>query len=322
MAGNSHGALIVAGGTDFPTPLFEGGAKVWYDTVHVLERGAAAWATPLRLPNPLAYAAAASADERLLLAGGSDAARHYAAVHALEWKDGALQLTALPPLPGPTAMARGAVASRIFYVVGGQAAPDAVEASRAVLALDLDATHLGWQALPPLPGPGRILPAVAAQAGQLLIASGASLSADAAGRATRQSLADAYAWTPVPPTSTRDAAGITRGSWRRLADVPRAVIAASAAPFGQSFIAVFSGDDGALAAQVAELRDRHPGFSRDILAYDIDADTWTSWGAMPQGLVTTMAVPMDDAIVIVGGEDRPGHRSASVLRGRAGVRPR
>ena len=100
------------------------------------------------------------------------------------------------------------------------------------------------------------------------------------------------------------------------------MIAASAAPFGQSFIAVFSGDDGALAAQVAELRDRHPGFSRDILAYDTDADTWTSWGAMPQGLVTTMAVPMDDAIVIVGGEDRPGHRSASVLRGRAGVRPR
>jgi N-acetylneuraminic acid mutarotase len=94
------------------------------------------------------------------------------------------------------------------------------------------------------------------------------------------------------------------------------VIAAPSAPLGSSRIVVFGGDDGALAARVAELGDRHPGFSRDVLAYDIAANTWTSIGTMPRSLVTTTAVPVGDAIVIAGGEDRPGHRSAAVLRGR------
>src|SRR4051794_14537917 len=38
FAGVSNGALLVAGGTNFPGKKpWEGGAKVWYDTVYVLE---------------------------------------------------------------------------------------------------------------------------------------------------------------------------------------------------------------------------------------------------------------------------------------------
>ena len=82
MAGNSHGALLVAGGTDFPAPPTEGGAKVWYDTVHVLEPGASSWTSTTPLPHPLAYAAAATTADRVVLAGGSDATQHYADVRS------------------------------------------------------------------------------------------------------------------------------------------------------------------------------------------------------------------------------------------------
>lgn len=316
--GLSHGALLVDGGTDFPVSLFDGGSKVWYDSVYVLEPGASAWRLTSTLPHRLAYAATASASNRILLAGGSDETRHVADAFALEWVDGTLRRTALPPLPAPLAMAGAAVVGQTLYVAGGHDAPASAQASNLVMALDLQTPDAGWQALPPFPGPGRILPVVVAQAGQLFVASGASLSPGANSGIVRHYLTDAYAWTPEAeatiPAAAADA--ITRGSWRRIADVPRAVTAAPAAASGQTHIIVFGGDDGTLADRVTELEDSHPGFSRDVLAYDVAADNWTSVGSMPEGLVTTAAVPLGDAIAIVGGEDRPGHRSASAHRRR------
>ena len=37
-AGVSGGALLAGGGAHFPTPLFEGGSKVWVDSVFALKR--------------------------------------------------------------------------------------------------------------------------------------------------------------------------------------------------------------------------------------------------------------------------------------------
>jgi hypothetical protein len=68
-AGVSHGAVIVAGGTNFPVPLAEGGAKTWYDAVHLLEPGASAWSTPHQLPRPRAYAANGTIGHLLVPAG-------------------------------------------------------------------------------------------------------------------------------------------------------------------------------------------------------------------------------------------------------------
>ena len=44
FAGVSNGALIVAGGANFPDKKpWEGGGKVWYDTVFVLQRPDGEW---------------------------------------------------------------------------------------------------------------------------------------------------------------------------------------------------------------------------------------------------------------------------------------
>ncbi len=76
---------------------------------------------------------------------------------------------------------------------------------------------------------------------------------------------------------------------------------------------VLGESDGALAAREAELKDEHPGFSRDVRMYDRAGKRWTSIGAMPASLVTTGCAWWGNELVIPGGEDRPGHRSARVI---------
>jgi len=51
-AGVSGGALIVAGGANFPDKRpWEGGTKIWYDRIFVLEPAASTWRTVGRLPH-------------------------------------------------------------------------------------------------------------------------------------------------------------------------------------------------------------------------------------------------------------------------------
>lgn len=301
--GISGETLIVAGGTDFPISLFKGGAKVWYDDVYALPRGANAWIRQtMKWPRPIGYAGVASIDDGVIVAGGSDGQRNTAEAWLMRWVDGSVRREALPPLPSPVAMAGAAAIGRTIFVIGGQAAPNATHALNVVWMLDLARTPRRWRSIDPLPGPGRILPAVASQAGRVIVASGAELIARPDGTTGRRYLTDAFAWTP------------TLG-WQPIAAPPRPIVAAPSIAWGDSQILVFGGDDGEHAERVQELREAHPGFSRKLLAYDVKANKWTSAGTLPAGLVTTNAVRDGDRVIVAGGEDRPGHRVADVRTG-------
>jgi N-acetylneuraminic acid mutarotase len=304
IAGISGDTLIVAGGTDFPISLFKGGAKVWYDDVYALPRGAKAWIRQaVKWPRPIGYAAVASLDgDGVIVAGGSDGQSNTADVWLMRWVDGAVQREALPALPSPIAMAGAAAIGRTIFVAGGQDAPNATRALNTVWALDLAGTPRQWRAIEALPGPGRILPVVASQAGRLIVASGAELIARPDGTTGRRYLTDAFAWTP------------SRG-WQPIAATPRPVVAAPSMAWGQSHVLVFGGDDGEHAERVQELREAHPGFSRALFAYHASTNTWASIGTLPTGLVTTNVVRRGDRVIIAGGEDRPGHRVADVRTG-------
>jgi len=304
FVGVGEGALIVAGGAHFPAPLFEGGEKVWVDTIFVLEPGADAWASGSSLDRPLAYGASVTADDGIICIGGCDAERCYAQVFRLRRVNAEIQRTPLPDLPRPCAMTSGAMIGDSVYVAGGQDSPAATGALSNFWRLDLNKAELGWEELDPWPGPARILPVAAAQDGAFYLISGAELLAGPDGKVKRRYLTDAYGFRP-------------KTGWEKVAGVPRAIVAAPAVGYGESHILVFGGDDGENADRVWELKDEHPGFSRDILAYHTITDTWSRMGTVPAGLVTTAAVQWQDGIVIPGGEDRPGHRSASVHKGRA-----
>lgn len=306
MAGVSNGALLVIGGSYFNVPVWDGGTKLWLDTVYALEPNATEWKLAGRLAHPLAYGGAVTMDDGVIVIGGSDGVRHYAEVFRLRYVNGRLEQTALPALPQGLANFGAALLGKTIYVAGGQSAPTSTEAMKILWSLDLNASEPKWKTLEPLPGAARILPVVAAQDGAVFVISGAELSASAEGKAVRRYLTDGWRWQPDK-------------GWSRIADAPSAVVAAPAHPLGQSHIAVFSGDDGANAQRIFELKDNHPGFRRDVLAYHTITDTWTKLGALPMSLVTTAAALWQGEIVISGGEDRPGHRSAQVLTARLRV---
>lgn len=64
-----------------------------------------------------------------------------------------------------------------------------------------------------------------------------------------------------------------------------------------------------------KLQSTHPGFSREVIAYDIDQDTWSVAGLIPyETPVTTTAVNWENGILIPSGEIRAGVRTPRILK--------
>ncbi len=78
---------------------------------------------------------------------------------------------------------------------------------------------------------------------------------------------------------------------------------------GHSHIFVLGGADGSLFFKANDLKDAHPGFPKEALAYHTITDTWTSAGTMPANHVTTTALKWGSRIIIPSGEVRPRVRS-------------
>lgn len=296
FAGTSGGALLVAGGANFPGARpWEGGTKTWHDSIFVLENGEGPWRLADRLPRPLGYGVSVTHGDGVVCAGGSDASGHHRDTFRLRCQDGAICTEALPPLPRPTANLCGAILGDTLYVAGGIAAPDATSALKTFWALDLSDPGPRWRELQPWPGPARMLAVAGAQDGAFFLFGGADLTADADGKPQRIWLRDAYRFRPTD-------------GWTRIADMPRPAVAApSPAPaIGQSHLLILGGDDG---SQISTPPAEHQGFPRDVLAYHTITDTWAKMGKVPFSLVTTPSVQRGASIIIPGGEARPGVRS-------------
>jgi N-acetylneuraminic acid mutarotase len=302
FAGTSGGAVIVAGGANFPQGRpWEGGRKVWHDRIFILEEGAAAWRVAGRLPRPLAYGAAVSHVGRVVCIGGSDAGSHHAEVFSMRRDGESVAITKLSPLPRPLAMHCAAVVGDRVFVAGGAESPQATEAACSLLSLDLADPAATWTAIEPWPGPGRILATAGAIEGRLCVVGGAGLVPGVERGAERIWLRDAYLYDPVT-------------GWTRLPDLPRPVVAAPspAVAIGGDALVILGGDDG---GQVDREPATHRGFRRDPLAFDVASHAWRSLADMPFALVTTATVRWKGGFVVPGGESRPGIRSTEVWHG-------
>ena len=313
--------LIVAGGANFPEqPPWEGGEKVWHDTVWALADPTAAWQPAGRLPRPLGYGIAVSYAGQLWCVGGGDRETHCATSFALQWNPTTSRVqvsdNALPPLPQPVAFGAGILVGSRLYVAGGQVSPTATEALGLFCSVDLaaladDGAPPTWQLHRPWPGPPRILPVLGSQAGKVYLFSGAELlpAVEQPGTASRRFLRDAFVYDPASD------------SWSDITGPPRPLVAAPspAVPVGFSQLLVLPGDDGELFGQ--ELADRHPGFPRGLLQYDTITDRWQAAGSLPAlvtpaataaAVVTTPTVSWRGQTVIPSGEVRPGVRTPTV----------
>ncbi len=299
FAGVSGGALLAAGGANFPDKKpWEGGKKIWYDTVFVLEKPDAAWKVAGKLPRPLGYGVSVTWRDSVVCVGGSDANQHYADCFRLGWRGGKLEMKPLPVLPRTIANMSGALLADTLYIAGGIEKPDSTSALKKFYALDLAAKQPVWRELEPWPGAARMLAVAAVQDGSIFLASGTDLHAGPDGKPMRTYLRDAYRFTPGK-------------GWKRIADLPRAAVAApSPAPtVGATQFLVMSGDD---AAQLTVAPTEHKGFPKSILTYDASKDAWRELGETPAPRATVPTAQWNGAWLVVSGEQRPGIRSPEV----------
>lgn len=299
FAGTSHGALLVAGGANIVGDKWkEPFVKKWYDSVFVLETAGGQWKQAGKLPRPLGYGVSVSFEDSVACFGGSDADGHHTTSFRLKWKDGKLRTTPLPPLPRPCANACGALIGSTVYIAGGIEAPTSTTALHSFWSLDLSAPEPIWQELEPWPGPERMLAVAGVFEDSFYLFSGAKLTAGPDGKPVREFLRDAYRYTPGH-------------GWKRLADLPRAAVAAPSpacpTPWG---LLVFTGDDG-LNVQFQPV-DQHPGFPKNALAYDPKSAVWSVSEVVPFSRATVPVVWWRDQWVIPNGEVRPRVRTPEV----------
>jgi len=297
-AGTSHGSLVTAGGANFPDKKpWEGGKKVWYDTVYALDRPGGEWRVAGRLPRPLGYGVSVSFRDRVVCVGGSDADRHYADAFTVEVVKGKFSVKNLPPLPVTMANGCGALVGDLLYVAGGQEKPDSTSALSRVYVLGLGDQTPAWKEVPGFPGEGRILAAAASHDGSFWVFGGASLHPDAKGQPVRTYLRNAYRYDP-------------QHGWRRVADLPRPAVAApSPAPTSPRGIFILGGDDG---SQVGVPPGQHKGFAKDVQLLATPYSGWVSAGSLTAPRVTAPSVSWAGGWVVVNGEMRPGVRSPEV----------
>lgn len=327
IVGIADKALVVAGGSNFPEGRpWDGATKIWHDRIFILRQPDGEWQElSQRLPQPLASPIAITIPEGILVIGGGDGEKHFSEVYLLKLNGDRVEFVEYPSLPEPLALASGAKLGKVVYVAGGITDPKATAASPNFYALDLDvpADKRKWKKLETWPGPPRMLAAAAGQDDGFYLFSGTDLRAGPDGAPVRTYLTDAYRYDPK------------KKEWKKVCDVPRpaAAVASPAPTMGNSHILLLGGDTGEFASRVSEIKDDHPGFQRDVLAYHTTTDTWTNFGDMPRvkgpdpanqpnegvwppavtGAAWWKGDDGKERLVVPSGEVRPGVRTPRVL---------
>ena len=310
-AGVSGGALICMGGANFPDAMpWEGGKKIWYDRIYILEKGASSWKLASeKLPRPMAYGVSVTYDNRIVLAGGSDAVRHYGDVFTVVYENGKIHFDTLASLPFTLANMTGTLTGDHLFIAGGHSSADALPL-KSFLALNLsgDQKSQKWVSLPPWPGPARMQAVSASLQNKFFLFSGIELVDKANGERVRVILKDAYQFTP----GEQD---FLKGAWTKVSDMPRGVAAGpSPAPTLGSDHILFP---GGLDDKTAQHKDpaTFPGFVTDLVAYHVKRGKWLKLGELPANStrVTVPAVKWGEKWVIINGEVGPGKRSPKVF---------
>ena len=311
FAGVSNGALICMGGANFPEAMpWDGGKKVWYDNIYILEKGASSWKlAEEKLPRPIAYGVSFTYGNQIILAGGSDATTHYDDVISVTYNNGKIVFDTLPSLPFPLANMTGALVGDYLFIAGGNKGINTPPLNTFLgLNMQRPMSEREWSTLEPWPGPPRMQAVSASLNDQFFLFSGIDLPV-AEDLTKRQILSDAYKFTPDKNSNTLS------GKWTRLREMPRGVAAGPtpAPTMGSDHILFPGGLDGTTASNKDPRK--FPGFRTDLLAYHAQSDSWLAFGDLPEKStrVTVPAAKWNGEWVIVNGEIGPGKRSPKVF---------
>lgn len=308
FVGVHENALIVAGGANFPEPIWaDETKKVWRDTIYALveEGGGRQWKTVGSLPKPTGYGAAVSTPGGIVCIGGNDAEATFDDVFLLRWNaaNESIETLEFPRLPKPCAYGQAALIGSTIYVAGGQSGVELNSAMKNFWSLDLsfqnEPANFKWREREPWPGESRAFNLTVRQHNGydecVYVISGRRQNG-----AEVEFLKDVWEYSPK------------NAQWRRRRDAPQCVMAGAGVGYGQSHLFVLGGADGSLFDKASELKDNHPGFPKEAFAYHTITDTWTSAGPTPRNHVTTIPVNWNGRIVLASGEIRPRVRTTAV----------
>lgn len=334
FAGSTEGAVIVAGGCNFPDkPVRDGGNKVFHKDIFVLPPTARKWITAGALPEGMAYGASVSIPDGLLCIGGNNADGISNKSFVLAWHNQRIEQTDYPDLPFPLTLCSAAVYNNVVYLAGSRTSD-----RNANFFFRLNLNNKGkagfqWEILPDFPGAIRNNPIVVVQSGKVYLLGGFTPSTES---------------LPAKTSETGLAYNPETSSWKETSKVSLdgnttiALQGASALPIADDRILVIGGVNRELfedavhqeyigaKAHTKEEKERFAAwkkayyshdvqwyrFNREILIYHTKTNTWSCVGIYPFPPPAGAAiVPYADGWLVINGEMCPGIRSEKVYYG-------
>lgn len=327
LGGPHNGVVLAAGGANFPEGLpWEGGKKIWTDAIFILENGQ--WrVSSITLPMRLGYSASVATPQGVLSIGGNNEDLVSDKVFLMAYNNATKEVEIInyPRLPEPLAFSSAVVEDGMVYVVGGN---NQQGSTNSFYRLSLNEPQQ-WEQLEDFPGSARALHATAVQETQttkkLFVIGGRQERNGQKSEALTSYLS--YDFKKQTWTNEGDVL---------IDDATKVLMGASAEVMGSMHIMVYGGSDEVLFDELEtiglkladqpteDLRDEltsrrddilntHPGFSRDILAYNTITKKWFKYASLPSEIpVTALAFKNNDGFTMVSGEVSPGIRTSHV----------
>jgi len=334
LAGPVSGAIgelvMVAGGANFEsTPPWKGGIKSYHDDIYLLTQksdGSFSWSvSQIKLPFPMAYSACITMKDGFVSLGGENSGGPLKAVFRYSLKKGQVAIDKLPDLPEELSAAGTTLAGNRIFVAGGL---NKTGESNAFYALSLAGPIEEWKRLPDLPVKLSHIVCAAQKDGNgesIYIIGGRNKTGDLSA-----------IFSTVYKFSLSEQKWTLEGDIRINNEILR-TSAGTGMACGRDKILLFSGDRGILFNRTEQLNldiaremdpvkkeilikgkieflESHPGFSNQILVYNVLSKSWSYLAEIPgKAPVTTVAFPWKEKIVIPSGEIRPGVRTDRVI---------
>lgn len=331
VAGISNDVLVVAGGANFPDGMpWEGASKVYQDEIFLFHKKKGSILpgeiSRQKLPYPIAYCASVCTPNGIIYLGGENEKGISKKVIRMEYSgvSGEISFTDLRPLPLPLTNLSAILHNNKIYIAGGDSKEGT---SDKFFSLDLSASDADWQALPDVP----VKLAYAVMAVQ---SNGTGEGIYLMGGRCKKNNAISEIYNSVFQFD------LDKNNWTKKQSLPHKQSAGTGIATGSSDVLLFSGDTGEVFSKVENfnlainnekdetkkrllvnekvaLLNSHPGFRKEVLAYNTITDTWSKWGAIPfDAPVTTTAIKWGENFIIPSGEIRAGVRTAQILAGK------
>lgn len=318
--------LVIAGGANFPDSMpWEGGLKKYYNDISLFTGNGDSLlfvSSAVHLPENVAYSASVSTSKGILYAGGENEFGLSGKVYLLKWDSGTnrLQTEALPDLPVAVTNASATAYNNLVFVAGGETKEGV---SDLFWSMDITNPANGWIAMPSLPK--QISHAVFVSINNKVVK---KLVLAGGRKKTRQGISELYNSVYAFDPELK--------KWSELIPLPYPLSAGTGVAYEESKILLFGGDRGTTFSKVEKYQSlisksvnekereklirkknqilaSHPGFSKQILSYDIVSGKFQKAGSLSfPAPVTTTAFWWGETVVIPSGEIKAGVRTPAI----------